>query len=222
MRASEPSACVTTSTSAPGIASHSAASMLANVIFIVTKLLTEILASSAFSRLMRRAGGVVGHHLRVVGLERLAGACVDLADQREVGVQEIADDAAERDELGAVAQPEVGAGLACPRPARGSAAAPAASCPAAPCWSARRRDSRLVAQRAADALEGACRGVERERAAGVARRRHDHERDRRVAHGLARRRAWRGCGRGWRRASRRGRFPAPARGRRRRRRPRRG
>ncbi len=57
MRRSEPSACVTTSTSAPGIASHSAASMLANVIFIVTKLLTEILASSAFSMLIRRAGG---------------------------------------------------------------------------------------------------------------------------------------------------------------------
>ena len=80
--------------------------MLANVIFIVTYVLTEILASSAFSSVMR-ATARRPHDVGVAVVEMLARRGVELADQQEVRVEEVADDAAERDELRAVAEAEV-------------------------------------------------------------------------------------------------------------------
>ena len=59
MRVSRPIARLTTSTSAPGSSSHSAAIVFANVIFIVTYVFTAIFASSAFTSPMRSTGGAL-------------------------------------------------------------------------------------------------------------------------------------------------------------------
>ncbi len=67
--------------------------MFANVIFVVTKALTEIFASSAFSSVIRRTGTARPHDVGVAGGEMLAGFVVELADQQEIRIQEIADDA---------------------------------------------------------------------------------------------------------------------------------
>ena len=112
----------------------------------------------------------------------LARRLVELADQQEIGIQKVANDAAKRDELGAVAQPELDAALlsrvllenreqAVPRGARKHGT---------------RQDNRVTAgllrQRFANFAEREGRILQGEGAAVVARRRNDHEGELGFAH----------------------------------------
>ena len=70
-------------------------------------MLTAIFVSSALTRLIRRNGGSFSQTPCVETLVHVAGARIGLADQHHVGLEHVADDVAERDELGAVAEAEV-------------------------------------------------------------------------------------------------------------------
>ena len=114
-------------------------------------------------------------HLQVDGLQHVAGLGVALADQDRIGIEHVAHHAAQRDELGIVAEAEIGPDLAARRRFERRLDLAAGGAGHHRAGDDHHVVALLVAQRLAERLHRLQHEAVGEEAGAVRRRRHDHE-----------------------------------------------